>query len=215
MAFLIWTRKALMADSGGRESGDLLPGAVQQFDHHLLFVKLDDVDGGIKLADAEQVGDGKPEQVSENGPVDAAMTDQGDGFIRVPGGDLLKFRDDTVVQVLEIFTAIGAEQLGLLEAFVHLAGKFFVEFGQAHALPFAERQFAQLGEGDGFQPVRFGDQFGTIAGPLKIAGVDGTEGLVFQRVGDLARLFEPLVGQFHIEMAVQADLMGVGGFAMA
>ena len=211
---MIWTRKALMAGSGGG-SGDLLPGAVQQFDRHLVLIKLDDVDGGIKLADAEQVGDGKPEQVGENGADNAAVAHENDDFVRVPGGDLEIFRDDPVVQFLKTFAAIGSEQLGVLDAPIHFPGEFFVEFDQAHALPFAERQLAQFGEGHRLQSVWFSDQFGSVPGPLQIAGVNGTNGLVFQRFGDLACLFESLVGQWDVVMTVQTNDVGVGSFAVA
>jgi len=74
----------------------VLPGAVQQFYHHLIFIKLDDVDGGVMLADAEQIGDGKFEQMGEDGPVDPAVTHESDGVVRVAGSDLLKFWNNPV-----------------------------------------------------------------------------------------------------------------------
>ena len=128
-----------MALSCEDESGDVLPGAVQQFHHHLIFVKLDDIDGGKVLADAEQVGDGKSEQVSQNGPVDSSMTHEGDSTIRVVGGEFQKFRNDSVVQFLKAFPAVGAKQISLLEAFVHFTRELFAELRQAFPLPFNER----------------------------------------------------------------------------
>lgn len=193
----------------------MLPGAVQQFDYHLVFVKLDDVDGGEVLSDAEQIGNGKSEQVGEDGPVDSSVTHEGDGVVGVAGGDLQKFRDNPVVQFLKSFAAIGAEQLGLFEAFAHLSGKLFTEFGQAFALPFAEGQFAQFGKGYGFQGVMPGDQLGSVVGSLKVTGVDGTKRLVFQRFGEFAGLFQAGVRQGDVEMTVHTNLAGIGGFAVA
>ena len=203
----------VLSREGG--SSDVLPGAVEQFHHHLVFIKLDDVDGGEMLADAEQIGDGKSEQVSQDGPVDSPVAHQGDGVVGVAGGDLQKFRDNPVVQFLEGFSAIGAEQLGLLETFVHLAGELFTEFRQAFALPFTERQLAQFGKGYGLQCVMPGDQAGSLIRSLKVAGVDGADGLVFQRLGQLTRLFPAGVRQGDVEVAVHADLVCIGGFAMA
>ncbi len=193
----------------------MLPGAVQQFHHHLVFIKLDDVDGGKVLADAEQIGDGKPEQVGQDGPVDPSVAHEGDGVVGVTGGDLQEFWDHPVIQFLKGFPAIGAEQLGLLETFVHLAGKFFTEFGQAFALPFAEGQFAQFGKGHGVQSMMFGDQAGSLESPLEVAGVDGADGLVLKRFGQLTRLFQAGVRQGDVEVTVHADLMSIGGLAVA
>jgi hypothetical protein len=50
---------------------------------------------------------------------------------------------------------------------------------------------------------------------LKIAGVHGADRLVLKSLGELARLLQSLVRQGDVVMAVQADLMGVGGFAVA
>lgn len=199
-------------DGGSR---DVLPGAVQQFHHHLVFIKLDDVDGGEMLADAKQVGNGKPEQVSQDGPVDPSVAHEGDGVVGVAGGDFQKFRDNPVVQFLKGFSAIGAEQFGLLEAFVHLAGELFTEFRQAFAFPFSEGQFAKFRKGHGFQSVMPGDQVGSLISPLEIAGIDGADGVALQGLGQLIRLFEAGVRQGDVEMAVHADLVGIGGFAVA
>ena len=61
------------------------------------------------LADAEQVGDGKSEQVGQDGPVNPSVAHEGDGVARVAGGNFHKFRDNPVVQFLEGFPAIGAK----------------------------------------------------------------------------------------------------------
>ena len=60
-----------------------------------------------------------------------------------------------------------------------------------------------------------GDQAGSFISPLEIAGVDGADGLVLQRLGQLTRLFQAGVRQGDVEVAVHADLVSIGGFAVA
>ena len=59
------------------------------------------------LADAKQVRDWKPKKVSEDGPVDSSMANEGDRVIRMTGSDFHKFRNDPVMQFLETFSAVG------------------------------------------------------------------------------------------------------------
>lgn len=193
----------------------MLPGPVKQLHHYLVFIKLDDVDGGEVLADAKQVRDWKPKKVSEDGPVDSSMANEGDRVIRMTGSDFHKFRNDPVMQFLETFSAVGAKQFGLFEAFVHFAGMLPAEVGQAFALPFAKGQFAQFGKGYRFQFVVLCDQTSSLIGPLKVAGVNRADGLVLQCLSQLTGLFDTGVRQGDIKVTVHANLVRIGGFTVA
>ena len=107
----------------------------------------------------------------------------------------------------------GFEEIG--QTFVHLAGKLFTEFGQAFAFPFAERQLTQFGKGNGFQCVMLGDQASSFRSALQVAGVDGAERLAFHRFRELTGLLYAVFGQGDIKVAVHADLVCIGSFAVA
>ena len=186
-----------------------------EFNHRLLAVILNDVDGGVTLLYPKNMFNGNSQEMPEDHSVDAAVAEDGDAVLRVFVFNLRETGEDAILQLLEAFPALDVKFFDILEPVVQLAGVTLIDFPNAETLPGTKGELPQLRKLLLGQVVGVGDDFCTFTGTEQVAGVDGLERDRFQSLRDMSDLLSSCGREINIEVTIEADFAGIGGFSMA
>ena len=128
----------------------MLMGTTDEFHNGTVPIILDDIDRTVFLVDPENIFYGHTEDVAQNDPVDAAMTQNGDTApLLMVGNNFLELRNDSFFQLLKVLSPFDLKSFNIIQPFFERVRKPFFDFPDAQPFPFPEREFAKFCIGDG------------------------------------------------------------------